>query len=514
MRKPVIVAVAFVSVLILNSKLFSQSIADGLNFSQTFNGGTAKFVSMGGAFGALGSDFSSIGINPAGLGVYKSSEFTITPSFKHREISSTYNGVDASDTKNRLNFDNVGLVLSFQPYQTNENGIVNFNFGFGYNRTNDFYSNSMAKGNFDQSSVMYYLTNKAKSKNLPPSALEYTDDYDPFYGNSTDNWDLVMAWNTWLLFDYDAGTNSYISALFAEDSVDHANVISTEGGSGEYNLSFSVNIANKVYLGASVGITDFNYEYNVTYSEYAADNNLRDINGDRFYFLDYSQHYKTEGTGYNLKIGAIYNPVPSLRIGASIHTPTFYSFDDTYSYSMNSNFDTSYVEVNYFSGTPRGHYDFDFETPFRFIGSLAYIIKDFGLISLDVEHVDYSSMKFRNGGDGDSFTDLNTSIENTYKSVTNIRAGGEYKIGDFSIRGGYAYYPSPYKSGQLNKNAKTTQISGGLGYRSGGFSIDMAYLYTMRDEKYLFYDDPYNNLNPVKTETTDGKFLVTFGFRF
>jgi hypothetical protein len=116
---------------------------------------------MGGAFGALGADFTSLSINPAGLGVYKSSEFTITPSFKHNSIKSTYNGVNASDTKNRLSFDNVGLVLSFNPYKTDETGIVNYNIGFGYNRTNDFHTNSYSEGDNSVNSIMDYFAEKA-----------------------------------------------------------------------------------------------------------------------------------------------------------------------------------------------------------------------------------------------------------------------------------------------------------------------------------------------------------------
>ena len=503
--------IALSLILILASTgLFAQSASDGLRFSQTYNGGTARFVSMGGAFGALGADFSTLSANPAGLGVYKSSEFTITPSFKHSNISSKYNGLKTSESKNRLAFDNLGLVLSFSPYKTEDRGILNFNIGFGYTRTNDFYSNAIAKGSPDGNSIINYLMRKANSSGLTPSALEFRDDYDPFYANSPGNWDLVMAWNTYLLFDHNS--DGYVSALFPTDMVDHENILSTEGGSGEYDLSFSVNISNNLFIGATLGISDYSYTYNATYSEYAANSNLWDSNGDRFNNHYFSQFYETNGTGYNFKVGAIYLPIPNLRIGAAIHTPTFYSFEDTYSNTLKTNFDTAYIEANYSSKTPLGRYDYDFETPFKFIGSIAYIIKNVGLISLDIEHLDYSTMKFRNGGNGDNFSDLNTDIQNVFKSITNIKVGGEYKHNNFSFRAGYAYYPSPYRKGFINDKSNTSQISGGIGYRSGNFSIDMAYLKTLKKELYKFYND--YDLNPVKTELNEGKFLITLGFRF
>ncbi|MGE0078753.1 MAG: OmpP1/FadL family transporter [Bacteroidales bacterium] len=501
------------SILIFTSNyLHSQTASDGLRFSQTLNSGTARFVSMGGAFGALGSDFTSLSINPAGLGVYKSSEFTITPSFKHSNINSSYNGMSSSETKNRLSFDNVGVVLSFNPYKNEENGILNINIGFGYTRTNDFFNNSIAIGPYDGNSIINHFMNKADSRGIAPNAFEYTDDYNPFYGNSSSDWDLVMAWNTYLLFDYDANTNTYYSALFPTDLVDHENVISTKGGSGEYDLSCSINISNKLFIGATLGISDYRYTYNATYSEYAAPVNQWDSNGDRFNSFYYSQFYETTGTGYNFKIGGIYTPTPSIRIGAAIHTPTFYSFEDTYSSTLKTNFDTAYIDAAYTSKTPLGKYEYDFETPFKFIGSFAYIFKNNGLISIDVEHIDYSTMKFRNGGDGDNFTDLNLDIENVFKAITNIRIGGEYRYNDFAFRAGYAFYPSPYKKGYINHNSNTSQISGGFGYRSGNFSIDLAYMQTVKNEKYKFYDD--TDLSPVKTTLNDGKFLVTLGFRF
>nr|HPI46468.1 outer membrane protein transport protein [Tenuifilaceae bacterium] len=244
--------------------------------------------------------------------------------------------------------------------------------------------------------------------------------------------------------------------------------------------------------------------------EWAELNNQRD-NNERFDKLYYAQFYETKGTGYNFKVGAIYNPIPSIRIGASIHTPTFYSMTDTYSSSISSEFDSSNVVIKkYSSKSPLGNYDYDFETPFKFIGSFAYIFQGKGLISIDVERVNYASMKFRNGGDGDNFSDLNMDAENTFRNVFNFRLGGEYRIGDFALRGGYAFYPSPYKSGFINDKANISQYSGGVGYRSGSFSIDMAYLHTVKKESYVFY----SGANPVDTETKDGRFLITLGFRF
>ena len=495
---------------ITSTTLNAQSLADGLRFSQTINNGTARFVSMGGAFGALGADFSSIGINPAGVGVYKSGEFTITPSFKTQKVNSAFLGVSASDNKNKINLDNLGFVLSFKPYKSEEKGILAYNLSFGYNRTNDFHSNAITLGDFNKYSIMDYFSTITNGK-YTPSQLEPSTNYNPFNSLGGGAWESIMAWNTWLLYEYDSGTGIYEPAIYLQDSVKYKNITTTEGGSGEFTTAFAVNISNKLYLGASLGITDFNYTFNSTYSEDAKQSNPSRPNGDRFYYMDYKQYVETKGSGFNLKIGGIYIPIPEVRIGLSLHTPTFYSFDDAFSSSIISNFDTTGIEVNFQSTSPLGRYDYHFETPMKVTGSVAFIIMQKGLISFDVEHLDYSAMRFRRGGDGDTFWDLNSQMGNTFKNVTNLRFGGEFKLGDISLRGGYAYYPSPYKSGFLNDKSNIRQFSGGIGYRSGSLSIDFAYLKTLQDIKYVFYD---YDIPSVTNKVRDSRLLLTFGFRF
>ena len=52
-----------------------------------FYGGTARFMSMGGAFTALGGDISTLSQNPAGIGVFRASEMSVTPQLNY--INST-----------------------------------------------------------------------------------------------------------------------------------------------------------------------------------------------------------------------------------------------------------------------------------------------------------------------------------------------------------------------------------------------------------------------------------------
>ncbi len=494
---------------------YTQTTTDALNFSQTFNAGTARFSSMGGAFGALGGDFSSIGINPAGLGVYRSSEFSFTPSFKKREVGSDYNGNNFSESRNKMSFDHIGFVFSYKPNGNTETGLVNLNLAIGYNKANDFHTNSFAKGDNTQNSIMSYFEKKANLANSY-NYIDLSDDTDkyPFLQTSIP-WDIVMAWNTYLLIDTANGSpTQYKKLLLPGDGVTQTNQVETTGSTGEYLFSLGANFSNKIYIGASVGINNYNNSYYAKYSEEAFVGNGRWSNGARFYLSEYTQNVETRGTGVNVKAGVIYKPLDGLRLGVSVHSPTYYNLEDTYSYMMYADIDTSNTQLVIISESPTGKYDYKFETPYKFIGSIAYTFKNIGLLSVDFEHVAYEEMKFKSTDNQSDFFNTNRGIKDTYKNVTNIKVGGEIKIDNFAIRGGYAYYPSPYKKGFLNEKSDRTIFSGGVGYRNGNVYVDAAYQYSIQKEKYVFYSIDNISPDPVSTKMTEGKFLITLGFKF
>jgi len=112
MKKISLIAlISLISIITVNA----QNEVDALRYSQTTFGGTARSMAMGGAFGALGADFSSLSTNPAGIAMYKKSEFTLTPSFYRGKTSSSFYGTSNDDSKYNLNISNVGLVIAFEP---------------------------------------------------------------------------------------------------------------------------------------------------------------------------------------------------------------------------------------------------------------------------------------------------------------------------------------------------------------------------------------------------------------
>jgi hypothetical protein len=198
-----------------------------------------------------------------------------------------------------------------------------------------------------------------------------------------------------------------------------------------------------------------------------------------------------------------------LRIGGAIHLPTFFTLEDDYLTKLEAGYDDGEV---YNEDSPNLLYLYELNTPFRAVGSFALQLKKKALLSVDYEYIDYSNARLRNGEDGHDFDVENSAITEAYKATQNIRAGLEYKLGHLALRGGYAFYGSPYSSAEINKDASYSSFSGGIGIREKSFFIDFAYVYTTHDEEYFMY--AHNLLDPSSNNSNTSKFLATFGFRF
>jgi hypothetical protein len=472
---------------------FSQGELDALRYSQRFSGGTARSLSMGGAFGALGGDFSSLSINPGGIGVFRSTEISITPTLLYDINSSNFIGNTNEDFIYNFNINNIGLITSYNTNRTE--GWVSLNLGVGYNRLNNFSRNIIIEGVNTSSSMMDYFANMADGNPIDQLYLFEED----------------LAWQTWLIdtvtgqpTEYETVLSEYGDKTNSTYGQVQRRTVNYEGSIGEFLFSFGANYSHKLYLGATFGIQKVRYTERTKHKESDPNNEIWDFD----YFV-FDQWLETRGTGYTFKIGAIYKPIDMLRIGGAIHLPTFFTLEDDYLTRMESGFDDGYI---YNEDSPDLLYLYELNTPFRTVGSLALQLKKNALLSFDYEYVDYSKARLRKGEDQYDFEDENDAIMEAYKPAHNLRAGIEYRFGQLALRGGYAFYGSPYSSSEINKDASYSSVSGGIGIREENFFIDLACVFTNHDEKYFMYQ--HSGLEAANNSSNTSKFLATFGFRF
>lgn len=485
--------------LILPQFIFAQNFADAFRLSNHQVQGTARSAGMGNAFGALGGDFTSISINPAGSAVYQTGEFVITPGFYSNETQMSVGGNTFSDKEEGFTLNNLGAIGTVKTRRS-EAGIISVSYGIGYNRLANFNSNAFA--NYNQSGVSYLddITNYANQEALSNAYLKQDIGKVQYR-----DWPAKLAWDTYLIDPATDGNGNeidgqYVNILYENEKVDQRKTYMEDGYVDEYVFNVGLNFNHNFYLGATIGIHDVQYKKNSAYDEFLTDNNS----------FRYSDEYYMEGTGFNFKIGAIYKPVQNIRLGLAFHSPTWYEIKEESLLAMDSRLleDHSNYGIN--------NYDYDFNSPMKVVLSGAVLFGKKGLLSVDAEYLDFSNMRFRRGGNGsDNFNDLNSEMGNVFDSALNLRVGGEYRLTkQFTVRAGYELYGNPYKNTMELESSLTDDISTyslGFGYTINSFALNVAYTNSTSD---ISDANVQPNYYQVPRTNDNQKILMTLGFRF
>ncbi len=472
--------------------LKAQNAEDALRYSSTFLTGTARYTGLGGAYGAVGADFTSLSSNPAGIGLYKKSDFSITPMLSFTGAKSAYNGMSLDDGSNNFALGNVGIVLSVAPVDRLDRlPIKNFQFGFGLNRLKDFNNRVQIQGINSQNSLL-------------DAYLEYSNGLNP---EGLNNFDTRLAFDTYLIDTIPGQSNfPYLDAydyLGGFTSTLQRKSIETDGSMNEWVLSGGLNVSDKFYFGATLGFPYIRYFRTSSFTE-INQNTEKDLKE-----FTLRESLETKGSGFNIKVGAIAKVMPWLRLGLAYHSPSWYNnMHDGWNSGIKAYYKNP--DYYYYANSPSGNYDYKLQTPWRTIASAAFIIGNRGLVSLDWEYVDYSKAKLRASDDG--FFDKNADIKNYFTNANNIRLGTEWRLGLMQVRGGYSNYGSPFKSG-IN-DAKLQTYSAGFGFRAEEYYFDAAFAWSKSSSKYFLYGTENVVVNPVKNDFENFNLMFTVGYRF
>ena len=521
----------YITLLLCGASLMAtaQGTFDVLKMSETQLNGTSRYMSMAGAFGALGGDVSAISQNPGGIGVYRKSDISVTMNLNF--LSSKTPGGDKL-TNTKFWFNNVGYVGSMK---IDSDFFKHFNWGFSFNRINSFQRRYQGGYNVNNS-----LTNKIAQNLTDGNWTEEDLSVDNYSGNiyydSNAPWLGILAYQSYLL---NPNSDGSLQGLATNGTTGSANYyVDEKGHTDEYNITLGGNFKNTVYWGINFGITDLDFD---SYQYYGEDLDNAMIYDYRFNDgsttlgyagYDFQSYQETRGTGYNFKMGVIVKPINQLRIGAAFHTPTYYDMKDLY--KVQSGFDLQVNgDDNLFQGNTEtgeeGYYDeyrYTIKTPWRFIGSLAVVPSSKGMISMDYEYVGANTMRCGDEG-GHNYADTEQKIKDQLQASHILRVGAEYRATqNLSLRAGYSYQTSPVKDavkGVSNNNVdvvssnymyqydKSNQyITCGLGYRYKSFYADAAYVHQTRTSQYHAY--PGEQGEEVKDNKN--KIALTIGFRF
>lgn len=516
----------------------AQSAMDGFQFSQQDLKGTARFMSMGGAFGALGGDLTTLNQNPAGIGVYRSNELGFTVDLDAQSSKGTAQGISKTADQTKFYLNNIGFVSTIRL----DGALKNFNLGFTYNKTASF--NRRYRGTIPtlKGSMSNYIAGLANFEGITEGDVKTQNNFDPYNPNDgyyTAPWINILGYDSYLVTPWNQSSNETIweGQWQTGTSGSGSFYVDEKGALDEFNIALGGNVSNVVYWGMDFGIESFTYEQNSVWSE-----NLTNAWVDNSYCdarWNLGNYYRVTGTGFNYKLGVIVKPIQELRLGFAFHTPTWYDLDES---------SWGYVDYNYTNSVRNGTaetnngydavYDFKFRTPWKFIFSAAGVIGNRCIISADYEIQKYSNMKFTDKyasnwyDDDDVFGYTNSDIKDYYKTQTQLRLGAEFRVTNhFSLRAGYSHVSSPVKADA--KDGRTTiypagtrmsyafdnttnYLTCGFGYRSGGFYLDMAYVWKHRDSEFNAYPEDYGvTYHPTaKISSVNNQVVLSMGYKF
>lgn len=502
--------------LLCSAAAWSQNPDYALRTAWFTQNGSARNVATGGVMGSLGGEITANHVNPAGIGLFKTNEFVLSPGFLLNNNKFKYRGTDSSNNKQLFGYGASGIILSSGTNRKNQKWTSSA-FALSVNQLASYNNRIQFKGFNNMSSFSeQYLEELTRDRADANAALS-----NYIFGSS-------LAFRTYLIDTLNGPTGNFIgyqSLVPISTGVNQSFDAITRGGYHEIALGMAGNMEDKLYVGGSLTIPVISYSRDLTYRESDATNNT---NND-FSFFEFKEQFVSRGVGVGLKLGTIYKPKEHWRIGFAFHTPQWISFKDQVRASMTTNTE------NYALGTRTetsdalnsgnaGKSEYRLVTPWRAIVSASFVFREIkdtrrqrAFLSADLEYVNYRGSRFSAVDKNDQaltnyYTMVNDVIKDTYKGNINFRIGGELKFHTVMFRLGGAYYGSPYADKELKANRFVA--SGGLGYRDKGIFIDLSYAHVFNKDvqfPYRLNDKP----NTFATQTGSlGNIMLTLGFKF
>ncbi|WP_435355598.1 OmpP1/FadL family transporter [Emticicia sp. SJ17W-69] len=448
---------------------------DAFRYSQAKTSGSARMQALGGGYSALGADATNASTNPAGLGFYNRSELSITPIFNSLNTSSNYIGSTTNTKTSNANIGQLGLILSSGGTGTRKKRS---SLAITYSKQANLLSDFSYAGQNKKSSMMDFFAEKATRRGVDSGTLD--GEFNTNTGSAATS--TAMYYQAFMI-DPVSGSGAPYTKIEKSLPVNQTGRNSSTGAVSQWNIGYGANFDDKTYLGFSVGFVRMNYEYLGNHDEQFP-------TGKVFNGFQFNDDLSTRGGGINLSAGAIVKLTESISLGANVTSPTWITLNEIYNSSITvdqkpNTFTTDYKTVT----TDENVFTYSLTTPLRASGGATFFLPSKkGFITADAEYVGYSKMGVKDPEDNSWGIDQKRVIQSYYKDAVNLKAGAEYRIENIRLRAGVKFMPDPYKQKVDNLDRSQMLLSGGVGYRSSKFFVDLAGVYNKFTSAYTPYE--------------------------
>ena len=484
---------------------FGQSLNDIIRYNSESPQGDARFMAMGGAFGALGGNLSGMSQNPAGSSVYLYTEFGVTAQLTNQNIQTSYFSNTQDSSTDRFQIPQFGGVFVMENTASDWSKVA---FGFNIQRIQDFNQTFRAIGTNPNNGLDQYFLSYAPGNDL--SELERQngetngDTYAYLgerYGFGTQQ--AFLAYQGYMInpVSYTDDNQSYVSNA-QYNSLNHDYLVKRSGFHRKYTFNFSAAYKNRFHLGLNINShqVDFEEQNDLEERGYTSDSGVQ--------FAKFTNDLSSLGRGVSFELGAIalYN---DMRIGWSYQSPTWFTFIDEGQQRLEVDYvddNTLYTEI-VDPGVINGYPEYDLWLPSRMTLSLAYTFKGRGLISADFgtqnpQNSRYDDEKYAFLGR------LNDRIKNDFVRGNFLRLGSEFRLNEqLSLRAGYRSSSAI----QRNVRQQNQSYSLGFGYDMGESALNIALVKRERHTQQALYQSGLTDT--VQLQTAPLQVIASYVFR-
>ncbi|HBK83353.1 MAG TPA: transporter [Flavobacterium sp.] len=499
---------------------FSQetTVNDALRFGLNDLNGSARFRGLSGSMGAIGGDLSAININPAGSVVFKFNTFSATASGFNKMNEARYFGTKTSENDFKLDINQIGAIFVFEN-TASSNGWKKLSLGINYENTNNFNEQSHIRGINPKNSVGDYFFNYAQGYKLDLLQTQSGESISSLYQYLGETPGLGFGAQQAML-----GYQGYIVGAVNEDNQDNIdyytnipsggnfyqdNFSQTRGYNGKLTGNFATNYNDILSLGLNLNVhfTDITKTSNL----YESNTNAPYIDGTTVKEIRFTNELYTYGRGFSFNLGAIANVTKQLKLGFAYESPTWYELNEELSQRLivkSTDANKSYTDIidpNVLNVYP----SYTVQIPNKVTGSMAYIFGSKGFINIDVSSRNYANTKFK-PKNVDPYYSLNNYMNANLQRAISLNVGGEYKLKQISLRGGYRFEESPFKN--EHNRGDLHGYSAGLGYSFYTSRIDLSYANTRVNYKQSLITSGMNDQSQITNinDTVSLSYTITF----
>lgn len=484
---------------------FGQNEEDVLRYSWLDPLSSTRVMAMGGAFGALGADLGCLGINPAGLGMYRRGDLGMTAGIASAQTKTNWLGETQSESAIGATASNFGVALTYPSVNAD---WPFFTLAITHQNRQPFTQQIRVTDVNVPYSLSELFAIQANNHAIDhgvgdtESGLTYNEIF-PF--------SAALAWNAYN-GDLDMGLINPLGedqfATAAEGAQNVSRTIDRTGRLAETQIAFGSAYQDVFFFGATVGIPSIEY---VDQSNHIEENASPSA---QLQSWRYQETLDIQGKGLLFRLGVLCKINSRLKLGLAHQSRTRFQMSETYDTAIRMDW-AEQGEASYYS--PIGVNEYTIATPSVSTASASFLLGKAGVISADYMYTDVSQGELR---DTSTFAIENETIGAGYQATHTGRVGLEIRLGDegqYRFRTGGGMTTSPYTLGAINADATRTHVSFGGGYRIGGVYFNVAWRTAWWAEDYYFMGsfDPLSSeaLPPGELQRRNSALMVGAGIR-